>query len=925
MPNQPFFQAAALYRSRLCQARRRLTVLRHAWLGWLIVCAAALPGTAQSAPATACSAEEARDGNRNQSVLTVSLSVSQGKLAVDHQASAGQFKPSQLFQCRAGMAAASAAKAAQIKRKFEQQLLLELDAKLAQLQPLALFALKVNESADPATQTPQFNALQTSRAWADYRKLYLQWQETFPPEQRNERDLVITFNRLLVSDPGNLNSSLGDTPLRKFDQSFDEDALNDALDVAAGQVSFHIADPIGDWRQARDYRVTVPAPVSGVAGAAFIAPTQAEIIKALTPLKGTFWRRKTIEAYLNDFFAQSRSGYLPTFCVSEAAPPPPPAFTKRVIINAIPQIARFVFYGIAEEPQITLALRQLLTDKEFAIFLKKLPALQALRSLAGSKDDDLVTFLKKLEDLKNRPDSEKPSGLKELLEKSPPIIKLCPAKTAEPNTAGDGQDQPLTISCLAVSYEDLGDKDHLPFVNAANLDFQRTLLAARGFNIGPGPFVPEEEMEETDEQEDDDAEAQCGNLSTRLIELQLSRRDDEAAVKNAKDANQPAAATPAGTPATASTELPAGATGATGTANAGAAGQAATPPELVKLEREARCINKPCLNFLGGLLAYRPGQGMRFYGLYRRLDLANGNWSVRGGYHGGLIVEGDGSWDYLLFSKLHRRLSFQVDGQTDSQANRLFNGVQTNQHNTGGAFRGELELLSDPRLFSVFFAGKHDTIELTQGDKVVGKQNLTTLQTGATFVTASRGVRFRRVLQLEPALNYGPEITPGQQAFTVFALSGLFHQYLPGRRDLVVSGRVEAASRQTPFFVQPYLGGEDSVRGFRVDDAIGRRHWVLQHEYLFPVPGLKPDSAGLLAMLRTQMQVATFFDVGGIYRTYGSLPGVRYGSGAGIRFKYGPHLLKLDWAYGFGHGALGRGHGRVYFSISREIPRLIRQ
>jgi outer membrane protein assembly factor BamA len=73
------------------------------------------------------------------------------------------------------------------------------------------------------------------------------------------------------------------------------------------------------------------------------------------------------------------------------------------------------------------------------------------------------------------------------------------------------------------------------------------------------------------------------------------------------------------------------------------------------------------------------------------------------------------------------------------------------------------------------------------------------------------------------------------------------------------------------------------------------------------------------------VQLAAFFDVGGMYQTTGSAAGTRVGSGVGVRFAYGAQVLKFDWAYGIGNGAQERGRGRFYFSISREIPRLIRR
>jgi hypothetical protein len=477
-----------------------------------------------------------------------------------------------------------------------------------------------------------------------------------------------------------------------------------------------------------------------------------------------------------------------------------------------------------------------------------------------------------------------------------------------------------SFSCRYVAYEDLGKKDKLPYLNASNLSKQQASLASLGLSMGPGPFVSaDDEAAEEVENADDENEL-------RFVELQITKGEEE---RKDADERPPALANPS---APMSTNAP-----GTVPAPANPSAHGATDPSggptddlsnnvsALKPPSKDRCIHKPCLNFIGGGAVYRPGQGVRFYGAYDRKRLLKGDLAIRVGNFGGHIISGEGRWDYLFFDKLNRRLSFQINGATDSTANRMFSGVETDERRTGGAFRAELELLTDPALLTLSFGGKRETIEITQNEKTAAKQNLTIFQTGAVFVVASKNVLWRRVVQLEPALRFDPGLGAGQKSFAVFSLTGLFHQYLPGRRDFIINGRVDVASKQTPLFEQPFLGGEDSVRGFRIDDAIGLRQWVLQHEFQFPVPYMKPESSGLPAMLRSQVQLAAFFDVGGMYRTTGSPAGTRFGPGLGVRFNRGPHVLKFDWAYGIGDGAQGRGHGRFYFSVSREIPRLIRQ
>ena len=120
-------------------------------------------------------------------------------------------------------------------------------------------------------------------------------------------------------------------------------------------------------------------------------------------------------------------------------------------------------------------------------------------------------------------------------------------------------------------------------------------------------------------------------------------------------------------------------------------------------------------------------------------------------------------------------------------------------------------------------------------------------------------------------------------------------------------------------FELPSLGGDRTVRGFQYDDALGRKLWSLQSELWTPLPGTLNASGGNAAVsfLKQNVRLAGFADVGGIGDAYRhSTPGLRKGVGGGIRFIQGLIALKVDWAYGFGQGAFGKGHGRFYIGVA---------
>ena len=80
--------------------------------------------------------------------------------------------------------------------------------------------------------------------------------------------------------------------------------------------------------------------------------------------------------------------------------------------------------------------------------------------------------------------------------------------------------------------------------------------------------------------------------------------------------------------------------------------------------------------------------------------------------------------------------------------------------------------------------------------------------------------------------------------------------------------------------------------------------------------------------MKKNVRLAGFFDIGGVSDTKvtslpglasankASIQGLREGPGLGIRFIQGLIALKFDWAYGFGQGAFGSGHGRFYIGVS---------
>jgi hemolysin activation/secretion protein len=195
---------------------------------------------------------------------------------------------------------------------------------------------------------------------------------------------------------------------------------------------------------------------------------------------------------------------------------------------------------------------------------------------------------------------------------------------------------------------------------------------------------------------------------------------------------------------------------------------------------------------------------------------------------------------------------------------------------------------------------------------------------GARFFVDRRDADHPAHLELTSILKLGLGAAAKEPSFSIVSLGGAFHLEASRLVEFDLKGRASVASDHTPVVEAPTFGGVETVRGFRRDDALGRRLWSLQPEIWLRARGLlapafNPATGGqqkLRKMARDSLALAFFSDIGGVYRAVSSAPGVRYGPGLGVRFKFAKQAtLRLDWAYGIGDGVSGKGRGRFYFSF----------
>ena len=294
------------------------------------------------------------------------------------------------------------------------------------------------------------------------------------------------------------------------------------------------------------------------------------------------------------------------------------------------------------------------------------------------------------------------------------------------------------------------------------------------------------------------------------------------------------------------------------------------------VQRASNVKPKPKSRYIGAGFQYKPGQGFSALG---NLSWPPLNASVGG--PSGTLASGSYSVEHLAFAA-------SVDAGVSEERNRVLNGARVNE---------EIVSNSATLAWNPWRALDGDTLQfqLTPSHSVIFDQTWNAISPGVLFLRTGLTSEYPWRFSTEPRIVI-------DRRFARSVLTANTHRSFD-HWEFDLSGRFENSFGDPPLFELPSFGGEDTVRGFRADDAIGRRLWASQNELWLPLPRL------------SLLKLATFFDVGGAYQTVGSSPGLREGLGAGLRLDLRLAVLKFDWAYGFGQAATGGSRGKVYFSV----------
>ena len=321
---------------------------------------------------------------------------------------------------------------------------------------------------------------------------------------------------------------------------------------------------------------------------------------------------------------------------------------------------------------------------------------------------------------------------------------------------------------------------------------------------------------------------------------------------------------------------------------------------------------------IAGGLEFKPGQGVSAQGLlqFSRLGFPfpNSTLSVQGAGPTGALWSGNYFVDFLNFERFHQRVALRLNASDQVLRRRFLAGRKVDETRIGGSGRIEWQPFRD-------FAGidlllhleaSHASVAIERNTGTVLKQNLNTLEMGAMILSRSVLSEHPQRTRVEPRVIVGTGLAQGVPVFSRVMVTSNTH-WMFDRWEYDFTARIENATRSTPIFELPSFGGPDTVRGFRADDAIGRRLWSIQSELWHPLPGFEQTRLD-------RLRAAAFFDAGGAYQTTASRPGLREGAGLGLRLDLHLAVLKFDWAYGFREAATGGSRGKFYFSVGLNVP-----
>lgn len=326
---------------------------------------------------------------------------------------------------------------------------------------------------------------------------------------------------------------------------------------------------------------------------------------------------------------------------------------------------------------------------------------------------------------------------------------------------------------------------------------------------------------------------------------------------------------------------------------------------------------------------YRPGPGLRIFGEYAYTRPSLGTLALMLGWNEAFVGSAGVRRVIDLAEVPRRQLALSAELFSEYEPDLLLEGEEADERRTGVDVRAEWRA-RPPRtdnLLALYVAGRRMYVHLGGPSVADTSAWVTLLDAGARYLWTGAPLGPERRFRLEPAWRLGLD-APLDVGFAVFSLAGGWQQALGASSVLLVEGRGQWASSETPAFERTSLGGLLGVRGYREGITMGRWVWIVQNEVWTPVPGVGDALGGVASWVDRFIRLAAFVDVGGVHgvedhgmtRAAAEPGGLRAGLGVGLRVPLGIATLRVDWAHAVEALAEGEVDGGVYFSIGTAAP-----
>lgn len=400
-----------------------------------------------------------------------------------------------------------------------------------------------------------------------------------------------------------------------------------------------------------------------------------------------------------------------------------------------------------------------------------------------------------------------------------------------------------------------------------------------------------------------------------LLIVEPATPSDADAASAAAPADLPVCATPRDAPK-ARPECPVGESGEHCAPRAQALeAQPADPGAAPATPRQQRA-RQPPRNHLEAGAEWRAGRPLRWGGEYRRDGLTPGDQIVVGlgqqrQASGNLSYSGD----FVGFAALGRRLQVTARVYSEFTPERAIDASLPDERQQGAALRGVLDLWRDRAgsFGQAEFGVARSRARLTGAGQDIDTPSTTLVDARIAFARSDEGTPASLHTEAQLGLARGRFDGAGFGKLSAEASA----QGLVGRLDRwLVRAQWARLSGSAPRTEYLAFGGPDSVRGYREEQATGRRVWVVQAEYWRPLPWLPADE-GLARLLRRSVAMALFADVGALAASPTGFAGTKSAAGLGLRWRYGSLLtLRLDVARPLGSVAHADRGTRLQFGVS---------